>query len=1133
MAFTDRYRSSGNLSDLEAALQNDRAAVKATPLDHPDLLKRMHNLGISLTDRYQRFGDLKDLEDAIQNKTKSMEITPANDPYLPKRMQSLALSLLDRYYRIGNYNDLETALQHHLDSVKMTPIGHPELPGRLGCLATTLTAKYERFGDIQDLEAVLMYKRAALSGTPEGHPELAQHMQSLALSLRDRFGRLGDIKDLDSALQLDQDALLEISDDDPDMFDYLASLTESFMNKYQRFGETRDLESALQNARAAVTATPDTHPHFPAVLQNLAHALTVRYDRFGDLHDLEESMIKKELAVNLTPKDHPDRFVHLESLAVSLIKRYTRLGDLKDLQNALSHEQAVVDATPRDDPDLSHRLYNLGESFQTLYHLLGNLGDLESSMQKFKAALAAISDDDPNYARYLQGLSACFNDRYHRFQDLKDLETALQLYQQAVAATPDDHLHMPHHLQNIAKIYIDRHKRLGDMNDLEWALENERAAITKISEDDPALSGHLNHLALCLSYRYLKLGIPEDLEAAIENSQTAIKIIPDDHPDLPGRLYNLAGLFKDRYNRTMDKNDLNAALKTNQDAVAGTPEGHPKLPAILQSLAVLQVNQYGITQDPAHLEAAFNAFSSSFKSIILEPESCWEAAIEWAQLAELMNSSDCIKAYSVAFSLLPDVLWIGHTLHAHHDATSRIDIAGTVSDAISACIDFGDLFLAIKFLEQGLATTFQQLLELRADLKVLAKDDADKLHWLSTQLYGKTSDDLKGTAIERDNLLKKIRNKPGLEYFLFPKPYEHLCNAARNGPIIILNSNVNHCDAIILLNPTSDPLHIPLPTVTLDALESQRFVLREVLGWANISTRTSQSTRLFGRQERFTSKSSDECFGDLLEWLWCNIIEKIYKVLEYHQILDGRLWWCPTGAFTSLPLHAAAPTDKFIQSYTSTLSALLEASSKQPAMCQPTVGVIGVTYSGPNRHANLPAVAQEIKKIVGIVGQENVRTIISEQATPDSVKSQLQDCPWIHLACHAKQDLDDPPKSYLRLYGGNLELETILKSPLPNAEFVFLSACQTAMGDAQLTNESFHLAGGLITAGFRGAIATMWSILDSDGPVVAEAVYTNLFGNGRQPQAADAAKALQGAVRKMRDNGVAYERWLPFIHIGV
>jgi hypothetical protein len=81
------------------------------------------------------------------------------------------------------------------------------------------------------------------------------------------------------------------------------------------------------------------------------------------------------------------------------------------------------------------------------------------------------------------------------------------------------------------------------------------------------------------------------------------------------------------------------------------------------------------------------------------------------------------------------------------------------------------------------------------------------------------------------------------------------------------------------VHPGSEPVHVPL-LVAYDAVVNQRNTLREILGWSGISTRTSEATRLFGRKERFTTKSSDECFKDLLNWLWINIVETIYQSLE-------------------------------------------------------------------------------------------------------------------------------------------------------------------------------------------------------------------------------------------------------------
>jgi CHAT domain-containing protein len=232
-------------------------------------------------------------------------------------------------------------------------------------------------------------------------------------------------------------------------------------------------------------------------------------------------------------------------------------------------------------------------------------------------------------------------------------------------------------------------------------------------------------------------------------------------------------------------------------------------------------------------------------------------------------------------------------------------------------------------------------------------------------------------------------------------------------------------------------------------------------------------------------------------------------------------------------LHASPAKDEFIHSYTSTLGSLLDAYARNPSSIATKLAVVGVTHTDSTRGGFLNGVEPEVRKILSIAKDSQVQCLLGEQATIDAVKLQLQDCSWVHLACHGYQNSQYPTHSHLRLYGGDLELETILRMPLPHAQFVFLAACQTAMGDAQLVNESFHLGGGFITAGFQSAIGTMWSMNDHNGPVVAEIVYSHLFRDGQDPRHTDTAEALQLAVKHLKDTKVPYERWIPFIHMGV
>ena len=75
--------------------------------------------------------------------------------------------------------------------------------------------------------------------------------------------------------------------------------------------------------------------------------------------------------------------------------------------------------------------------------------------------------------------------------------------------------------------------------------------------------------------------------------------------------------------------------------------------------------------------------------------------------------------------------------------------------------------------------------------------------------------------------------------------------------------------------------------------------------------------------------------------------------------------------------------------------------------------------------------------------------------------------------------------------------------------------------------------------GYKGVIATMWSIRDDDAPLVVEAYYRRLLevraegtlGKGET----GAAYALHEATGRLREAvGVReFARWAPFVHFGI
>ncbi|KAJ7720122.1 CHAT domain-containing protein [Mycena maculata] len=1074
------YHDTGDPYTLEATIRKFQEVLDLA-LGDPN------NPTISFTDQCLR--EMKDLDAAIVKYREAVDLPPTNHPDRASWLQGLAVIFGNRYQRLGDMKDLEAGVEKYQEAVDLTPADHPKRAAQLQGLAAAFGNRYQRSGDMNDMEAAMEKLQEAVDLTPADHPDRAARLQGLAAAFANRYQRLGDMTDLEAAVEKYQEAVDLTPADHPKRTYRLHGLAISFTNCYERLGDMKDLEAAVEKFQAVTNLTPAEHPERPYRLQDLATSFTYRYQRLGDMKDLEAAVEKYQEAVDLTPSDHPARATRLHGLAISFTDRYKRLGDMKDLEAAVEKSQEVVDLTPAGHP---------------------------------------------KRASWLQTLALTLKDRYQRLGDINDMEAAMEKSQEAVDLTPADHPDLASRLHVLATLFLDRYRRRRDMRDLDGAVEKFQEAMDRTPADHPDRACRLQGVATSLADRYTKLRDMKDLKTAVEKFQEVVNLTPADHPNRPSRLDDLAMSLTDRYQRLGDLNDLEAAVHKYQEAMDQTPTDHPDRTCRLQAIAAAFMARYKQLENPEDLQLIHTYYGDSFKTQApSNPESSWRAALQWAFFSEDVQPVYSLTAYSVALDLLPDLLWMGHPILVRQDAIRRLHIGPAVSTATQSCIALSDLISAVQLFEQGLATTFQQILQLKPDFNLLPPDQAKELQRLSSALYNGTANNPGKVAYQRQELLHAIRKQPGLEHFLLRQPYQVLCHAAQEGPVVLLNSHPKGCDGIMIVNPVSDPVHVAFPNVTLHELGKHQSLLKQLLHCCGVRTHgESISTRLFGGQEGVSSTTIEEHFTYLLAWLWNNIAKPVYQVLASYEIHKGRLWWLPSGLFTGLPLHACPPTDKFIHSYTATLGLLLEAQAKKP-LNKHNIGVVGVTHTGHPSANYLKGVKREVENIRSIVKDPTPECLIGEEATSSAVKDLLQKHSWVHLACHGVQDLVEPTKSRLLLYDGVLELETILRMSLSNAEDVFLAACQTAMGDAALANESFHLGGGFIAAGFQGAIGTLWSMNDEDGPLVAESVYSHLFRDGRHPHASDAAEALQLAVNKLKAQKVPYERWIPFIHMGI
>ena len=250
-----------------------------------------------------------------------------------------------------------------------------------------------------------------------------------------------------------------------------------------------------------------------------------------------------------------------------------------------------------------------------------------------------------------------------------------------------------------------------------------------------------------------------------------------------------------------------------------------------------------------------------------------------------------------------------------------------------------------------------------------------------------------------------------------------------------------------------------------------------------------------------------------------------------------------------LPIHAAGlydsqhsqpghnVSDFVVSSYVPTLS-ILELSSGPNAAPSGNLRLLTVRQPSSDGLSRLPGVATELEHIRAVIrNSPSARTTLLESSvgTVGEVLALMKEADWVHFACHGIQDAAIPTESGLCLADQRLlKLRDIIGLSRPHGGLAFLSACQTAMGDERLSDEAIHVAAGMLFAGYGGVIGTMWSISDELAPDVARNVYAQLFRNGTRPDYREAARALHGAIGRLRDSGTAsFVKWLPFIHVGL
>ena len=194
---THVYECTGQIEDLDVAIQVIRQAVKATPEDHPDLAARLNSLGNRLSHRYECTGKIEDLEEAIRMARQAWECRNAV-PFVRIRASFLALRLLEDRGDFEEAYELSKETIHLLPYVHNRSLDHQDQQyvvshfSGLAAAACSLALQSEKTAEeaLEILEqgrgvilGLLIDDRSDTSKLNAAYPQLSAHYENLRIEL--------------------------------------------------------------------------------------------------------------------------------------------------------------------------------------------------------------------------------------------------------------------------------------------------------------------------------------------------------------------------------------------------------------------------------------------------------------------------------------------------------------------------------------------------------------------------------------------------------------------------------------------------------------------------------------------------------------------------------------------------------------------------------------------------------------------------------------------------------------------------------------------------------------------------------------------------------------------------------------
>ncbi|KAF4569713.1 hypothetical protein EYR36_009511 [Pleurotus pulmonarius] len=616
----------------------------------------------------------------------------------------------------------------------------------------------------------------------------------------------------------------------------------------------------------------------------------------------------------------------------------------------------------------------------------------------------------------------------------------------------------------------DYHLYNGDRRAIDDAIEYHRDVLKLVSLDHVDRATFTVGLVVALRHRsQLRSYTSEyrdDLPECIALCESMLKALADQQILEKAILCTAyAACLEEGYTQTKEILDLDKAIELYKQATMSLPKAHEYRMGYLCNAATCILFRSDIEPDGISIVDAADMYLEALDYSFIAPSSAYLVALGYARSVE--KTAGAFSAHVNAIARLRKIIW---TSLAPDLAETIIRQATPFAlKAASLALEARDVWVAIECIIQACIMQWREPLqicfprpflpysELMEEMEKLSnileiRNDFEPIPPLSTDdpsIHGIPN--YEEIASEYEHLHQTFeRNRTAhnveLKRFLYSSE-----GSLGSGRIVILNASPLRCDAVII-RPSPDSLDKEL-VVQLPIQEQEVEKLAGGLRSLWNSYRVDYSD---------PKEELDKSGKKFLRRIWTSIVEPIVSALQLIKTNDPpRIWWCLTGPFIDLPVHASGTydakrpsymTDFAVSSYLPTIDILpdLFATNKQHELRNRPAKLFFVEpeVSRLDRPADL-----ELQYMREAIPKSQFVTTDDQRLTIDNVIAQLGICTGVHIAATSQQHAGKPACADFVLPATlRLSYEDLRDNPVP--KFAFLSTYTVDFTDAHLALHS-------------------------------------------------------------------------------